>query len=44
MGHTIADILFLAFGVGTIAVCAKRGFFLSLLKFFKVLLSVVAAL
>ncbi|MBE6634109.1 MAG: hypothetical protein E7620_07210 [Ruminococcaceae bacterium] len=39
----IADGLFLLFGIITIIVCAKRGFILTLLKFFKLILSVAAA-
>ena len=39
----IADAAFLLFGIITISVCAKRGFFLTLLKFFKMTFSVVAA-
>ena len=37
------DWLFLLFGVGLTLVCAKRGFILTLLKFFKVLLSTLVA-
>ncbi len=43
MGHAIFDLLFLAFGVLMVIICAKTGFFLSLLKFCKLLLAVVAA-
>ena len=39
----IADGLFLLFGIITIVTCAKRGFFLTLLKVSKMILSVVAA-
>ncbi len=39
----VADGAFLLFGLITIIVCAKRGFFLTLLKFFKMILSVLAA-
>lgn len=39
----IADGLFLLFGIITIVICAKRGFILTLLKFCKLILSVVAA-
>lgn len=37
------DWLFLGFGISIIAICAKRGFLLTLLKFFKMILSVLAA-
>lgn len=37
------DWLFLLFGIGLILICAKRGFILTLLKFFKVLLSTLVA-
>lgn len=37
------DWLFLAFGIALIVICAKRGFLLTLLKFFKMLLSALAA-
>ena len=39
----IVDLLFLLFGAVTVFIFAKRGFFLSLLKFFKLLLSFIAA-
>ncbi len=39
----LMDWLFLAFGGWLIFVCAKRGLFLTFLKFFKMLLSVIAA-
>ena len=37
------DWLFLLFGIAMIAICVKRGFLLTLLKFFKVMLSVLVA-
>jgi hypothetical protein len=37
------DWLFLAFGISLIVICAKRGFILTLLKFFKLLLSALVA-
>ena len=37
------DWLFLGFGIALIVICAKRGFLLTLLKFFKMILSVLAA-
>ena len=43
MAFSILDLLFLAFGVTLIVICAKRGLILSLIKFFKMLLSVLAA-
>lgn len=41
--HVVVDILFVAFAALTVFICAKRGFFLSLLKFFKALLALAAA-
>ena len=43
MGHLIADILFLAVGVGLILVCAKRGLLKSAIHFCKTLLAFVFA-
>ena len=43
MGHLIADILFLAVGVGLILVCAKRGLIKSAIHFCKTLLAFVFA-
>ncbi len=37
------DWLFLGFGIALIVICAKRGFLLTLLKFFKMILSVLIA-
>jgi len=37
------DWLFLAFGIALIVICAKRGFLLTLLNFFKMLLSALVA-
>ncbi len=39
----IIDLIFAAFAIITVIVFAKRGFFLSLLKFFKLLLAFIAA-
>ena len=43
MSHILLDILFVAVGVLIIVICAKRGFFLTLLKFFKLFLAFGAA-
>lgn len=43
MNHYIVDGLFLVFGVLTVVICAKRGLFLTVLKFFKMLLAVGGA-
>ncbi len=43
MNHYTVDGLFLAFGILTVVICAKRGLFLTVLKFFKLLLAVGAA-
>ena len=40
---SFVDLLFLAFGVSLIVICAKRGLILSVIKFFKMLLSVMSA-
>lgn len=39
----VLDVLFLGFGISLILMCAKRGLILTLLKFFKMILSIVAA-
>lgn len=43
MGISFVDLLFVAFGISLIVICAKRGFILSLIKFFKMLISAIAA-
>ena len=40
---TVVDYLFLGFGVALTVICAKRGLLLSLIKFFRLILSAVAA-
>ena len=40
---SLVDWLFVAFGIALIVICAKRGLILTLIKFFKMLLSAIAA-
>lgn len=43
MGHILADIIFLIFGIAIILICAKRGFLKSVIHFFKTILAFVIA-
>lgn len=43
MGISFVDLLFVAFGISLIVICAKRGLILTLIKFFKMLISAIAA-
>lgn len=43
MGHTIADIIFVAVGLLIVIFSAKRGFFRTLMKFAKIFLAIGAA-
>ena len=40
---SFVDLLFLAFGISLVVICAKRGLILTVIKFFKMLLSLLAA-